>query len=104
MPAAQRCAKAVATEFPLAVGALYVRDHLPADVKGKASMMVDDLKRGVGELLTEATWMDNVTYARAMNKLDTMLAWVAYPDVMADNISVIDAEYDNVSFRAMIYR
>jgi predicted metalloendopeptidase len=93
---AERCATDVVSALPLAVGAVYVRDHIPIDLKSKASMMVDDLKLGFEELLGDATWMDKSTHQAATGKLNAMLSFVAYPDTLVNNISAINAQYDEV--------
>jgi predicted metalloendopeptidase len=95
--AAQRCATEVASTFPLAVGAIYVRDNIPSDQKSKASMMINDIKLGFGELLANATWMDDTTYQAAVRKLDAMLSFAGFPDVLVNNMSAIDNEYKEVS-------
>jgi predicted metalloendopeptidase len=94
--AAERCAADVGSAFPLAVGAIYVRDYLPVDLKPKASLMVNDIKLGFGELLSDAGWMDNITYQTAVRKLNAMSNFVAYLDILVENTSAIDNEYNEV--------
>ncbi|OWA50600.1 Endothelin-converting enzyme 1 [Hypsibius exemplaris] len=101
--AAERCATDVGGALPLALSAIYVRDHVPADLKAKASMMVNDIKLGFRELLVDAEWMDNTTFLAAEKKLNSMLSFVAYPDVLVKNISAIDAEYENASVGATYF-
>ena len=64
----------------------------------QASMMVTDIKMGFRELLGAASWMDNVTYEKALRKLDTMIDVVGYPEIIVKNTSAIDQEYRTVSF------
>lgn len=82
--------------MPLAIGAMYVRDFIPHDLKPKASMMVTDIKNGFQNLLEAASWMDNATLGTALDKLGGMLDFVGYPDELRQNISAVDEEYSQM--------
>ncbi|OWA50602.1 Endothelin-converting enzyme 1 [Hypsibius exemplaris] len=96
-PTKERCATEVLSAMPWAVDAMYIRDYVPKDLKTKASIMVADMKAAFRGLLGEATWMDNETSAAALQKLDSMLTFIAYPLILSDNISYVDKLYENVT-------
>ncbi|XP_055347185.1 neprilysin-11-like isoform X1 [Paramacrobiotus metropolitanus] len=95
-PAGERCLTVVTGAMPLAIGAVYVRDTLPKQLKEKATNMVSDIQYGFRELLSSASWMDNATREAAIKKLGAMIDVAAYPDILISNIFLIDAEYADV--------
>ncbi|XP_055353221.1 membrane metallo-endopeptidase-like 1 [Paramacrobiotus metropolitanus] len=96
LPAGQRCLHTVTESLPLAMGALFVRDVIPKDLKQKAALMINDIQTGFKELLDAASWMDNSTLEAAHKKLSSMINEAGYPDIMVNNISLIDSEYREI--------
>ncbi|XP_055347188.1 neprilysin-11-like isoform X1 [Paramacrobiotus metropolitanus] len=94
--AEERCLGIVTGAMPLAMGALYVRNIIPKDMKPKATVMVDDIEASFRLLLTSASWMDTSTHEAALRKLDNAQRMIAYPEFMASNTTLIDAEYENI--------
>ncbi|XP_055353231.1 membrane metallo-endopeptidase-like 1 [Paramacrobiotus metropolitanus] len=99
-PPGERCLYVVAESMPLTMGALFVRDIIPKDLKEKATLMVSDIQTGFKELLDAASWMDNNTHEAAQKKLSAMINEAAYPDIMVNNISLIDSEYANIAIQS----
>ncbi|XP_055336675.1 neprilysin-11-like [Paramacrobiotus metropolitanus] len=96
----ERCLQIITGFMPLALGAVYVRDVVPPDLKEKATMMIDDIRQGFLELLNQADWMDQATRERADQKLSTIIDMVAYPDIFVSNISAVNDEYEDISLGA----
>ncbi|XP_055356519.1 membrane metallo-endopeptidase-like 1 [Paramacrobiotus metropolitanus] len=99
-----KCLDVIKNTMPLALGALYVRDILPKDLKEKATMMVNDIHAGFKELLDEATWMDKATYDGAIKKLTAIQEIVAYPDIMLSNTSAVDAHFTTMTIQTTFLR
>ncbi|XP_055353226.1 membrane metallo-endopeptidase-like 1 isoform X2 [Paramacrobiotus metropolitanus] len=98
-PAGERCLDIATESMPLTMGALFVRDTVPKDLKEKATLMVNDIQMGFKELLDAASWMDNATHNAAQKKLSAMINEAAYPDIMVNNISLIDSKYANIAIQ-----
>ena len=60
--------------------------------------MFDDMKRAFEELLRETEWMDNATRTRAEDKLKMIRPYIAYPNYIKNNVSIIIDYYKNVCF------
>jgi predicted metalloendopeptidase len=59
---------------------LYVAEYFPASDKAKAEKMVENIRAEFRLRLQENVWMSAETRQKAIDKLDKMKAYVAYPD------------------------
>ncbi len=62
------------------IGQLYVQRYFKPESKAKMEEMVSNLKKAFRIRLTNLTWMENSTKARALEKLEAMQVKVGYPD------------------------
>ena len=71
-----------------AVGQLYVAQHWPAETARQADELVKDVTDAYREKITNASWMDDATRAKALEKLGTFdprvghpVKWIDYSDL-----------------------
>lgn len=67
-----------------AVGKIYVSQHFPPAYKEQMRQLVDDLLQAYRESITSLDWMTAATKARALEKLDTFMPKIGYPDKWRD--------------------
>jgi len=67
-----------------AVGKLYVEQHFPPDSKQQMDELVDMLLAAYRESITHLDWMSPETKERALEKLDTFVPKIGYPDAWRD--------------------
>ena len=66
------------------VGELYVGKHFPPGHKAKMDELVANLRVAMRQRLEALTWMDDVTRAAALKKLDTFDPRIGYPSKWRD--------------------
>lgn len=76
---------------------MYVRKYFHPDAKAAILEIVNATRREFEGILRTASWMDEKTRHSAIEKLNAMSAYIAYPDQLLDN-SVIEEYYQNLSF------
>ena len=84
------------------VGQLYVSKYFSADAKAKINTMVDNLLAAYKERLQTRDWMSEETKKRALEKLNTIVRKLGYPDKWRD-CSTLDIRNDTYAanfFRA----
>ena len=84
-----------------AVGQMYVEKYFPKEAKDRMLTLVDNLKTAFGERIQAATWMNDTTKEKALEKLGTILVKVGYPDKWRDYSGL---EIKNDSYFANILR
>ena len=67
-----------------AVGQLYVEKYFPADSKKKMQLLVDNLKKALGEHIATLSWMSPKTKVNALVKLNSFTVKIGYPDKWRD--------------------
>ena len=67
-----------------AVGKLYVEAHFPTDAKHQMDELVAMLLRAYRESITELSWMGPETKKKALDKLDTFIPKIGYPNRWRD--------------------
>jgi len=66
--------------FPDLIGRLYIDNLFDKESMGDMRSLVNDLKKAFNELLNENNWMDPITKANAISKLNAMAVNIASPD------------------------
>lgn len=79
-PLDQIIAEVVRSILPHPTAQLYVAEYFSADDKAKAEKMVENIKTEFRLRLQENPWMSAETRQKAIEKLDKMKAYIAYPD------------------------
>lgn len=67
-----------------ALGQIYVQKHFPPEAKQRMITLVDNLKEAFGQRIQNVTWMNNTTKDKALEKLESILVKVGYPDTWRD--------------------
>lgn len=84
------CMNLVSTRLPIATGALYVRKYFKQNSKDILLDMIELIKKEFGEILKNASWMDEKTKAAAIMKLNKMMINVGYPNELMDDKKIIE--------------
>lgn len=71
-----------------AVGALYVQKHFPPESKAQMDELVQMLLDAYRVSITELSWMGEETKKKALQKLDTFVPKIGYPDEWRDYSSL----------------
>ena len=71
-----------------AVGALYVQKHFPPESKAQMDELVQMLLDAYRVSITELSWMGEETKKKALEKLDTFVPKIGYPDEWRDYSSL----------------
>ena len=66
------------------VGRMYVEQHFPPESKVKMQALVANLRSALKQRLEQSSWLGDDTRKRALDKLDTFVAKIGYPDVWKD--------------------
>ncbi len=84
-----------------AVGQMYVEKYFPPAAKERMLTLVENLQAAFAERIKAATWMNDTTKGKALEKLNTILVKVGYPDKWRDYNSL---EIKNDSYFANVLR
>jgi putative endopeptidase len=67
-----------------AFGKLYVEKYFPPEAKAQMLTMIDYIKKGFRQHISNLKWMSDATKAKALEKLSKFTVKVAYPDKWKD--------------------
>lgn len=95
------CAQVPSTVLPLAAGAIYVQAHFQESDKHEALRMIMHLRNSFADLVRQNDWMDEETKAVAIEKANSMINNIGYPDVTND-LPKLDKQYLGVRLRALV--
>ncbi|CCD64734.1 Neprilysin-11 [Caenorhabditis elegans] len=90
------CAQVPSTVLPLAAGAIYVQAHFQESDKHEALRMIMHLRNSFADLVRQNDWMDEETKAVAIEKANSMINNIGYPDVTND-LPKLDKQYLGLS-------
>ena len=82
-----------------ALGELYVKKYFPASAKERMVKLVENLKNAFSQRIETTDWMQDVTKAKAQEKLKAITVKVGYPDKWIDYSKLTitkDSYYKNV--------
>src|SRR5690606_33837296 len=63
-----------------ALGQIYVKQYFPAESKAAMEKLVDNLRASLKSRLEQLDWMSDETKARAVEKWDSFMPKIGYPD------------------------
>ncbi|XP_026812651.1 neprilysin-11-like isoform X1 [Rhopalosiphum maidis] len=78
------CVSITSSYFPFNVGYKYVTKYFDESAKDMAIEMVDNIQEAYMERLENIVWMDSITRQSAIDKLQSMHKFIAYPDWFHD--------------------
>lgn len=76
---------------------MYVRKYFHVEAKQNALEMVKYIKEQFKDILRSIDWMDEETRKSALDKANTIVDHIAYPDELLDD-KKIEQLYDKVKF------
>lgn len=83
-PRWKRCIRTTSEAMGEALGQLYVEKYFPPEAKARMLALVDHLKKGLRQRITNLEWMGEATKKEALVKLDAINVKIGYPDKWRD--------------------
>ena len=83
-PRWKRAVNRVSRSMGEALGQVYVETAFPPATKARADEMIANLRATVGKRIRALSWMGEETKSRALEKLDTFVSKIGYPDEWRD--------------------
>lgn len=83
-PRWQRVANNVSSSIGEIVGQIFVEQNFPPQAKQKMVDLIANLKLAFKDRINNLTWMSDTTKKKALEKLETMVVKVGYPDKWKD--------------------
>ncbi len=80
----KRVLDTVDRQLGMALGQLYVAKNFPPESKARAQELVDNLRVALKVRIQNVDWMSDATKARAIEKWDTFVPKIGYPDQWRD--------------------
>ena len=84
-PRWEHCVQDVEGSLSNAVGAMYVKKYFPLQSKEAAEDIVEYIRAEFKKMLDELDWLDPVTKAKALSKLEKITPNIAYPKEILDD-------------------
>jgi putative endopeptidase len=78
-----------------ALGQLYVKEYFPPEAKARAQQLVDNVRNALKARIEHLSWMSEETKAKALEKWQTFLPKIGYPDTWRswDGLSISPTDY-----------
>jgi putative endopeptidase len=94
----KRIIRDVTAWLPEPIGQLYVEAHFDESAKAVVTDLVCHIQTAVGERIKKLTWMSDVTKQKALEKLDTFVPLLGYPDTWRsyDALELTDNYFENI--------
>ncbi|BDX39520.1 endothelin-converting protein [Tenuifilaceae bacterium CYCD] len=95
IPRWQRIANTANSAIGELVGQIFVETNFPPAAKEKMVALIGNLKLAFKDRISNLTWMNDSTKAKALDKLATMVVKVGYPDKWKDysNLDIVRDNY-----------
>eukprot|EP00731_Ephydatia_muelleri_P003774 Em0001g3774a len=93
------CIDFIHSAMPYALGRVFAESLLPINTKDTATQMLTNIMQAFRTRIGSRTWLDQQTISVAQNKIDMMLANIAYPD-LTFNDTWLNLIYQNLSASA----
>jgi neprilysin len=84
VPRWKECLDVVTKDFQQVTTTLYVRKHFNQESKKVALDIVNSIKDQFGQVLKNVPWMDTETRKAALEKVEDMRTYLAYPDKLSN--------------------
>ncbi|KAJ8664227.1 hypothetical protein QAD02_005889, partial [Eretmocerus hayati] len=89
------CVRLAQKRLPMLASSLYIRRHFDGKARKKVIEIVRFVKQSIRLTLENASWMGNDTRLAALEKLEAMQSFIAYPEELLDN-KLLDRFYDDL--------
>jgi predicted metalloendopeptidase len=97
----KRVLGSVDTSVGEALGQLYVAENFPPEAKARMLALVENLRSALRDRIQSLDWMDDITKARALEKLNAFRVKIGYPDKWIDYSQLV---VDRRSFAMNVLR
>lgn len=92
----EECVNVALGYLSIATSSLYVKNFFPEESREIASKMVGAIKSEFESTLNTTDWMDDITKEAALEKVNSMLTFIAYPNELMDDQKLIEYYQDLV--------
>lgn len=86
----EECVNVALGYLSIATSSMYVKNFFPHESREIASKMIGAIKDEFENILNTTEWMDDVTKEAALEKLNSMLYFTAYPDELMDDDKLVE--------------
>ncbi|XP_008202483.2 neprilysin-2 [Nasonia vitripennis] len=84
------CLSDITSNLYVSASALYVRKYFDNEAKHNAEEMIQNIQQSFKNILRELDWMDEKTKKAALEKVDWIAPYIAYPDEFFDDQKLDD--------------
>ncbi|KAJ8683696.1 hypothetical protein QAD02_019488 [Eretmocerus hayati] len=89
-PRWKECVNAAADNLYIATGAMYVRNYFDESSKDKVTELIGEIRQSFHHMLEKVDWMDKKTKQAALDKLNAIQPYIAYPSEFLDDKKLDD--------------
>lgn len=79
-----KCVSTTISSLPNAVGSMYVSQYFNGGSKEEALEMVGEIRFQFDQMLRDTDWMDEATKSKAIDKANSMVTHIGYPQEILD--------------------
>ncbi|CAF4938123.1 unnamed protein product, partial [Rotaria sp. Silwood1] len=98
---ATTCANYVNDNMGFAVSRLYIRKYFDDNARNQSKELIKNIRSSMMTMLQQASWMDNESKQKAIDKAQAIYENIGYPDYVAsDNITQLEKMYTEYVFNA----
>ncbi|CAF3752104.1 unnamed protein product [Rotaria sp. Silwood1] len=98
---ATTCANYVNNNMGFAVSRLYIRKYFDDNSRNQSKELIKNIRSSMMTMLQQASWMDNESKQKAIDKAQAIYENIGYPDYVAsDNITQLEKMYTEYVFNA----
>jgi len=83
-PRWMKCVSTTISSLPNAVGSMYVSQYFNGGSKEEALEMVGEIRFQFDQMLRDTDWMDEATKSKAIDKANSMVTHIGYPQEILD--------------------
>lgn len=92
----KECIDILNKNLPFAIGSIYIKRHFNVSVKTSIEEMYENIKEEFATLITNAEWVDKSTRDKLLEKLQSLVAMIAFPGDEGFDDQVIKSFYDGI--------
>lgn len=92
----KECVDILNKNVPFAIGSIYIKRHFNVSVKASIEKMYENIKEEFTTLITNAEWVDESTRDKLLEKLQSLVAMIAFPGDEGFDDEVIKNFYDEI--------
>ncbi|KAF5269286.1 hypothetical protein FQR65_LT02587 [Abscondita terminalis] len=98
----KECIRVVLRNTGLPLYSLYIQKHFNHNIQNRVELLVADIKNQFKNTIQTVDWLDNSTKNNALEKLESLLIQIGYPQELL-NENVVENFYSNLSITTTSY-